>query len=45
MQAMEANQLKENFFEAISKEWMIVCAGGADHYNMMTASWGGIGWL
>lgn len=45
MQAMEANQLKENFFETISKEWMIVCAGGADHYNMMTASWGGIGWL
>ncbi|MCD8318437.1 MAG: flavin reductase family protein, partial [Paraprevotella sp.] len=23
----------------------IVCSGDADRYNMMTASWGGIGWL
>lgn len=45
MKKIEVSLLTENFFESISKEWMIVCAGDADHYNMMTASWGGIGWL
>ena len=45
MEKIEVSQLKENFFEAISKEWMVVCAGDAQGYNMMTASWGGIGWL
>lgn len=45
MNKVEISQLKENFFETISKEWMIVCAGKPGHYNMMTASWGGIGWL
>lgn len=45
MKKIEVSQLTENFFETISKEWMLVCAGNAEHYNMMTASWGGIGWL
>ena len=26
MNKVEISQLKENFFETISKEWMIVCA-------------------
>ena len=45
MKKIEVSELTENFFETISKEWMLVCAGGANQYNMMTASWGGIGWL
>lgn len=36
---------KEDAFTLISKEWMLVTAGGKDNYNTMTASWGGIGWL
>ncbi len=36
---------KENVFELIGKEWMLVTAGNKDNFNMMTASWGGIGWL
>lgn len=45
MEKIEVSQLTENFFEAIGKEWMIVTSGNMEHYNMMTASWGGIGWL
>lgn len=36
---------KENAFELIGKEWMLVTAGTQDSFNTMTASWGGIGWL
>lgn len=36
---------KENAFRLIGSEWMLVCAGRKDRFNMMTASWGGIGWL
>ena len=45
MKKVEVSELTENFFETISKEWMLVCAGDANRYNMMTASWGGVGWL
>lgn len=36
---------KEDAFELIGKEWMLVTAGADGDYNTMTASWGGIGWL
>lgn len=36
---------RENAFELIGKEWMLITAGTMEHFNMMTASWGGIGWL
>jgi len=36
---------RENAFQLIGKEWMLITAGTAEHFNMMTASWGGIGWL
>lgn len=36
---------KENPFTLIGKEWMLITAGTPEHFNMMTASWGGIGWL
>lgn len=45
MKAIEIADLRDNFFSAIGKEWMLVCAGGAGGFNMMTASWGGVGWL
>jgi len=45
MRRLEINELKDNFFESISKEWMLVTAGNKDKFNMMTASWGCIGWL
>ena len=37
--------LNENVFSLVGKEWMVVAAGTIDNFNMMTASWGGLGWL
>ncbi len=45
MKAIEPNLIKDNFIEIIGKEWMLVSAGDKEKFNMMTASWGGIGFL
>lgn len=45
MKRIELKDLTENFFETISKEWMLITAGTPEHFNTMTASWGGIGFL
>lgn len=45
MKQLQTKELTENFFEIISKEWMLVTAGTVDKFNTMTASWGGIGFL
>lgn len=45
MKPIAIKDLNENFFEAIGKEWMLVTAGNKGHFNTMTASWGGIGFL
>ncbi len=34
-----------NPIEKIGSEWMLVSAGNIDNFNMMTASWGGAGFL
>ncbi len=35
----------DNVFKLVSKDWMLVTAGTMDSFNMMTASWGGLGFL
>lgn len=45
MKRIEVEELKDNFFEAIGKEWMLITAGQKDKFNQMTASWGCTGWL
>lgn len=45
MKTLEIKELSENFFESISKEWMLVTSGTKNKFNTMTASWGGIGFL
>jgi flavin reductase (DIM6/NTAB) family NADH-FMN oxidoreductase RutF len=40
-----AGLAKEDVFKLIGSYWMLVCAGKKARFNMMTASWGGIGWL
>lgn len=42
---VKAEELSENFFKTIGKEWMLVSAGDEKKMNTMTASWGGIGIL
>lgn len=36
---------KENPFELIGEQWMLITAGNKESFNTMTASWGGLGWL
>ena len=45
MKKIDITTLQENAFRLIGKEWMLVTAGTAEHWNTMTASWGGIGIL
>ena len=45
MKKIEISELNDNVFTTIGKEWMLVTAGTKDNFNMMTASWGCLGWL
>ncbi len=38
-------ELKENAFDLIGEEWMLITAGSPDRFNTMTASWGTLGVL
>lgn len=42
---INATDINDNLIEMISKEYMLISAGNADGYNMMTASWGYAGEL
>lgn len=43
MKEIKAEQLEQNVFEAIGKQWMLVSASADGKVNAMTASWGGMG--
>ncbi len=38
-------EVKDNVFKLLAKDWMLVTAGTPASFNMMTASWGGMGSL
>lgn len=38
-------QLTDNVFKLIAKDWMLITGGTKDNFNTMTASWGGLGIL
>lgn len=42
---IDAKELKENVFDVIGKQWLLVTAGKKDKFNTMTASWGTMGVL
>ena len=42
---LEASDLPDNVIQLIGKEWMLVSAGDKEKFNMMTASWGGLGFM
>lgn len=37
--------ITDNPFKAIGRDWMLITAGNLNSYNTMTASWGGLGVL
>ena len=45
MEKIDIKSLNDNVFQTIGKEWLLVTAGDKKAFNMMTASWGCIGWL
>ncbi len=42
---IEPEQIGDNVFQLIGKDWMLIAAGPNERHNMMTASWGGLGVL
>lgn len=36
---------REDVIDIIGRQWMLVSAGTPEHFNTMTASWGGMGFL
>lgn len=44
-QEIKPTELAENAIKLIGQEWMLIAAGNATKFNMMTASWGGVGYL
>lgn len=38
-------ELSDNIFSLIAKDWTLITAGNIDKYNMMTANWAGMGYL
>ena len=43
MKIIKATEIEKNIIDMISNEWMLITAGDQNDYNMMTASWGGMG--
>ena len=43
MKEIKVEQLKQNVFDAIGKQWTLVAASADGKTNAMTASWGGMG--
>ena len=42
---IKPEDIENNVFEVISKNWMLLTAGNIDSFNTMTVSWGGLGVL
>jgi len=42
---IKPEEIEDNVFKLIGTEWMLVTAGDIKSFNMMTASWGGLGVL
>ena len=42
---IDPSEMRENPFDLIGRQWMLVTAGKPGDLNTMTASWGGLGVL
>ncbi len=45
MKKINPDEINENIFKLIGKDWFLLTAGNIESYNTMTASWGGMGVL
>lgn len=44
-ETINPEEIKDNVFELIGNDWMLITAGKKNDFNTMTASWGGLGVL
>lgn len=40
---IDANKIPGNIIKMLTEDWMLITAGNTEKFNMMTASWGGLG--
>lgn len=45
MKKIDPLEIKDNPMQLIGYDWMLVTGGTPDKFNMMTASWGGLGFM
>jgi len=45
MKRIEPKEIDRNMIRLIGEDWMLVTAGNREKFNMMTASWGTMGYL
>ena len=45
MKKIDPKEIRDNAMQLIGHDWMLVTAGTPEHFNMMTASWGGLGFM
>lgn len=45
MKEINPVNITDNAVELIGHKWMLITAGGQESFNLMTASWGGIGFM
>ncbi len=43
--SIHPEEINDNLFHLIAKDWTLICAGDESSYNMMTANWAGMGFL
>ena len=42
---IQPTEIPGNVVQLIGYDWMLITAGDKDHFNTMTAAWGGVGFL
>lgn len=45
MKKIDPNEISENVIKLIASDWMLVASGDEAKFNMMTASWGALGYI
>lgn len=45
MKEIKPEEISDNLIKLIGSDWMLITAGNKTDFNMMTASWGGAGFL
>ena len=45
MKEITFKELNENMISRIGSDWMLITSGDEKSFNMMTASWGGVGFM